>query len=259
VETRIHSSVESHPAVIGLDEESNYRTPSVLAIVSLILGLAAPLALFAPLVLLIPIAGALLALMAIRQINASDGALFGRAAASIGLALSIAAIVAVFTRSALTEQLLSRQARATASQWFDFLQAGDLQKAFDLTVASRQAPPKAPPGSEQKETEPQVSPLEMFGADPVVHFLVDHAQGKPVSYVRDEVVDPAAISNARVQQLYEVAVPAESSNSTTTSIELILQRARSYSGGPDEWLVAAYTSHDLQSDPAHDPHAGHTH
>ncbi|MGD9635672.1 MAG: hypothetical protein AB7G28_05705 [Pirellulales bacterium] len=259
METRIHSAVESHPSVIGLDEESNYRTPSVLAIVSLILGLAAPLALFAPLVLLIPIAGALVALMAIRQIIASDGALFGRAAANIGLALSIAAIAAAFARTALTEQFLSRQARATADQWFDLLRAGDVQQAYDLTVGSRQAPPKAPPGSHEAETEPQVSPIETFRADPVVHFLLEHAQGKPVAYVRDEVVDPAAIFNARVQQLYEVTVPTEGSNSPTTSIELILQRTRGIGVSPNEWLVAAYSSRDLPPAAANDPHAGHVH
>lgn len=259
METSIHPSTESQAAVIGLDDDSNYRTLSVLAIVSLVLGLASPLALFAPLILLIPIAGAVLALMAIRQINASEGTLFGRAAASIGLALSIAAIAAAFTRIALIDELLSRQARATASQWFELLQEGDAQSAFELTVASRQPPPKAPPGPPEESAGPPVPPIDTFRSDPVVHFLLEHSQGKPVSYVRDEVVDSAVISNARIQQLYEVAVPAEGSNSPQTSIELILQRTRGIGASPHEWLVAAYKSSDLPGNASDDPHAGHRH
>lgn len=246
-------------AVVGLDEDSNYRTPSVLAIVSLFLGIVAPVALFAPLLLVIAIAGGLLALMAIRQINASDGALVGRAAACIGLALSIASIAAVITRSSLTEQLLSRQARAAAAEWFTLLQAGDSQQAFELTSASRQPPPKAPPGGPPGADEPQVSPLETFLADPVVHFLLEHSQGKPAHFVRDEVVDLASIGNARIQQIYQVDVPAEVGAAQATTIELILQRTRGYGATPAEWLVAAYRSSDLPAVGVHDQHAGHVH
>jgi hypothetical protein len=246
-------------AVIGLDEDSSYRTPSVLSIVSLVLGIVAPVALFAPLLLVIPIAGCVLALMAVRQISSNEGMLIGRTAACLGLALSIAAIVATVTRSTVTETLLSRQARAVAVEWFDLLQSGDVEQAFELTTASRQPTPKPPPGAPESAAEPQVPPLETFRADPVVHFLLEHAQKVPVEYLGDEVVDPAAISNARVQQIFEVAVPAETGAGSTTSIELILQRSRGYGETPAQWLVAAYRSDDLLSDQAHDEHAGHVH
>jgi len=246
-------------SVVGLDEDSNYRTPSLLAIVSLVLGITSPVALFAPLLLVIPIAGLLLALMAVRRISSSDGLLIGRTAACIGLALSVASIAAVMTRSRMTEQLLSRQARVTANEWFALLQSGEVEQAFELTSASRQQPPKAPPGSPEPET-PTVSPLETFRADPVVHFLVEHSQDAPARFVRDEVVDPAGIINARIQQLYEVAAsPPEASGAGATTIELILQRSRGYGGSPAEWLVAAYRSEQLPAEHHHDAHAGHVH
>lgn len=246
-------------SVVGLDEDSNYRTPCVLAIVSLILGIVAPVALFAPLLLVIAIAGGLLALMAIRQINSSDGTLIGRTAASIGLALSVAAIAAVIARSTLTDKLLSRQAQAAAVEWFSLLQSGDVQRAFERTTASRQAPPKAPPGAPPTEAEAQASPLDTFLADPVIHFLLEHTQGKSVQYSRDAIVDMAAVSNARVQQVYEVDIPAEVGDSPSTTIELILQRTRGYANSPAEWLVAAYKSSDLPPADSHDHHAGHVH
>ena len=47
----------------ALDDEPSYRTISVLALVSLMFGLAAPLCLMAPLLFVIPIAGVALALV----------------------------------------------------------------------------------------------------------------------------------------------------------------------------------------------------
>jgi hypothetical protein len=253
------SSIDSRSAgVVGLDEDSTYHSPSVLAIVSLCLGILAPVALFAPLLLALAIAGILIGLLALRQISTSDGALIGRTAALWGLALSVIAIAAVFTRTAVTEQLLTRQAQAAAEEWFALLQSGESERAFELTSASRQGPPKAPPGAPEPETPP-VSPLDTFRADPVVHFLLEHADGKPVKFVRTEIVDAAGISNARIQQLYEVDVPAEVGSRQSTTIEVILQRVRGYGATPAQWLVAAHRSGELPSPEAHDHHAGHAH
>jgi hypothetical protein len=260
VEISTPSSAESTSVgVVGLDDDSNYRSPSVLAIISLVLGVVAPVALFAPLLLVIPIAAGLLALLAIRQINTSDGMMVGRAAACLGLALAIASIAAATARSTVTDKLLARQASVIANEWVQLLQAGDVEKAFELTTTSRQPPPKAPPGAPEPEA-PAVPPIENFRQDPVVHFLLDHAQEARVTFVRDEIVDPAAIYNARIQQLYEVAAPPpEASGAATTKIEIILQRSRGYGNAPAEWLVAAYRSEHLPADHAHDAHAGHAH
>src|SRR5262245_45308902 len=75
---------------------SDYRTLSVLALVSLVIGLASPLAFAAPLALAIPIIGIAVALVALHRISRSEGLLAGRWAAITGLALSVASIVAVY-------------------------------------------------------------------------------------------------------------------------------------------------------------------
>jgi hypothetical protein len=259
VETSTSSTVDSRSVgVVGLDEDSTYHSPSVLAIVSLCLGIISPVALFAPLLLALAIAGILIGLLALRQISTSDGALIGRSAALWGVGLSIVAIAAVFTRSAVNEQLLTRQAKAAAEEWFALLQSGESEQAFELTTASRQGPPKVPPGAPEPETPP-VSPLDTFRADPVVHFLLEHADGKPVKFVRTEIVDPADVTNARIQQLYEVDVPAEVGSRQSTTIEVILQRVRGYGANPAQWLVAAHRSDELPPPEEHDHHAGHAH
>jgi hypothetical protein len=259
VDSSTHSSVAAQSTpIVGIEDDLNYRAPSVLSIVSLILGLVAPLAFFAPLLMVIPITGAILALMAIRQIGSSEGTLIGRPAAMIGLVMSVACIAAVFARSTVVEMLLSRQAQSVAVEWFDALQAGDAASALKLTTASRQQPPKTPPGTPDIEAEPTASPLETFRADPVVHFLMEHARGGAVKYVRDGLFDPAMTSNARIEQTYEVDVPATEGGNPSTRIELVMQRVRDRLSDSTEWQVAAYRSEDLPVEYVHD-HAGHMH
>ncbi len=236
--------------VIGADEDAPYRTVSVLSIVSLVLGLAAPLAMIAPLLFALPIAGAVVAVLAIRRIAASDGLMVGRMAAVIGLALSIASVSAAVTRTALTQELLSRQARAAAFEWFKLLQAGDAERAFLMTLASRQSPPPQDPSDlHDAVSEPETPPLEKFRVEPVVHFLLDHAQGMPVEYVRDSAFDPASNGGERIQQLFVVGAPAAAGDASTTSVEIVLQQVRGYKGAPSQWLVSAYQSDDVTAEP----------
>jgi hypothetical protein len=247
VPTSFYNTVDSHSApVAGADEDAVYRTPSILAIVSLVFGLASPLSMFAPLLLVIPLTGVALALLALRRIALSDGALIGRTAAVLALALAVASVSATFTRTAVAQELLSRQARATAFQWIEFLQRGDAEKAFQMTAASRQAArPREPDAPSESGNEPTKSPLETFRSDPVVHFISNEAKGVPVSYVEDMVADSASVPDARVQQKFTVGVPAEIGDSPTTGIELILQRQPAYNQSPTQWIVSAYKSDEL--------------
>jgi hypothetical protein len=262
VQTSVHPTAATPSAVvIGADEDAAYRTMSSLSIVGLVLGLAAPLTMFAPLLMVIPIAGVAVALLAIRRIALSEGTLIGRTAALIGLALSIASISAAFTRTELTQVILSRQARATAREWFDHLQAGQADQALLLMSLSRQSPPSTEPG-EAPGGEPKAAPtpLESLRADPVAHFLLDHAAGAPVEFVRDTSLELFPSGEAQIQQEYSVGVPSETRDAPTTSVELVLQRSRGSNAAPSEWLVSAAKSDDLavHAD-AHEHSADHVH
>ncbi len=262
MEPSAHTTAATHSAVvIGMDDEAGYRTVSSLALVSLVFGLAAPLCLMAPLLFAFPIAGAVLALLAIRRITVSDGALIGRAAAMIGLALSIASMTAAFTHTTLAQELLSRQARATALEWIALLQAGEVEPAFEQTVASKQgSPPPPPAGAPEAAAEPQVPPMDTFRADPIVHFLLAHAQGAPVRYVQDEAFDPGVRGDASVQQQFEIGASEESAGASTTSIQLIMKRSPGYNGSRSQWLVSAYKSDDISPHPPeHDHSVPHDH
>jgi hypothetical protein len=94
----------------------------------------------------------------------------------------------------------------------------------------------------------------------VVRFLLDHAKGAPVEYVQDSAFDPASGGNARIQQLFTVAAQADSGRASATSVELILQRVRGFNGAASQWLVSAYQSDDVTSNPdEHDRSSDHVH
>jgi hypothetical protein len=257
VESSTYNPTSPQSVGFAPDDEAPYRTISILSIVGLILGIAAPLAFFAPLLYAIPIAGITVALMSIRGISLSDGALIGRKAAIIGLVLSVASLSAAFMRTAMFQQLLSRQARVATLEWIELLRSGDAETAYKLTSASRQgSPPNAadPANAAEKST-----PLDTFRANPVAHFLLDHAEGVPVAFVRDTVFDPATPGNERIQQLYQVGVPAETNDAATTTLTVMLQRVRGSDSAPAQWLIAAYNSDDLAAHSDEHDHSGNGH
>lgn len=245
--------------VVGLDDEPTYRSISVMALVSLLLGLTAPLCIMAPLLFALPIAGIALALMALRNIATSDGTLIGRTAALVGLALSIASICMTVTRAKVSETMLSQQARATAMEWIELLQAGNTDEAFEMTTAKRKGPP--PPSPLNMESpQPARKPIDEFSENPVVHFLVQHAKGAEVSYVGDAGFDPGAYGAAMIGQEYDVAASQEPDGKSPTRIQLALERVRGRAGTPWQWLVSNYQSDVLKSH-VHEGagHDGHAH
>jgi hypothetical protein len=111
-----------------------YRSISVLAVTSLLLGLASPLCMLGQVLYVVPLAGIAAAVLALRQIAASDGARVGRRAAVAGLALSIGVGSVVLSRSAVTRYLRTEQAAEVGRTWVETLLAGDSKRAFRMTT-----------------------------------------------------------------------------------------------------------------------------
>lgn len=225
-----------------------------MALVSLFLGIAAPLCMMAPLLFALPISGAALALLALRNIATSDGALIGRTAALIGLALAVASICATVTRAKVGEEMLSRQARAAAIEWIGLLQAGNTDEAFEMTTAKRKGPPPPSPVN-MESSQPVRKPIDEFRDNPVVHFLVVHAKDADVRYAGDAAFDPGIRGAAMIGQEFDVAASQEPGVKSPTRIQLALERARRAAGAPWQWLVSSYQSDVLKPHVHEDAHA----
>ena len=232
------------------DEVVQYHAVSVLAIVGLLLGLASPLCFMAPLLMMVPVIGAVVSLIALRRISASEGALVGRKAAAAGLALCIAFSVAAVSRAKVTQYLRTQQAESVARQWFELVQSGQTEPAFRLTVRGASPEPPPPPGS--PESAPAEDPLAHFLHDPVVEAL--QAAGEAAIVEPGGSVDYSAQSGGQVfvRRQFVVTPPAGVESGTSFDVTLTLQRAR-VSGERDlRWLVAAHSSERF---PAADEHS----
>lgn len=238
---------------IGGDEELSTGEVSILSIVGLLLGLAAPLCFLAPLLWAVPIAGVVVTLTALARVDSSGGALIGRKAALVGLALCVASVCAVASQSIVTHLLLSRQAREVTLEWISTLQAGNTQQAFELTTESTRPKPAPPAASHDHgsahdhshEGEHADDPVDQFQAHPVVRFLTTDGAGMKARFVRDLEVQIGSQGDARIQE--EIAVRDEGGGQTerdvTLQVTLIL--SRSSATAPSRWYLSEFQSDDL--------------
>jgi len=187
------------------EQLASYRSPSGLAIFSLLLGLASPLVFTAKLLMVIPGLGIAISLLALAKIAASDGRLFGRKAALAGLALAIASACAVTVEKQAATWLVSRQARPVALGWFDHLRHGQVEAAFSLTTAS-QRPAKTPaiPSPFGSSNE---SPIDRFKTSPVVTKLVDWGEQAKVHFDKTIVAQQLPQDGKRVVLQFAVHRP----------------------------------------------------
>jgi hypothetical protein len=234
-------------ALDGGGEIVEYRSLSVLAVVSLILGLLSPLVLLAPLMLAVALFGAASALVALGRIAASDGMLAGRGAALVGLALCVASMGAMGSRAVVTRQLVLRQANALANEWIEALTTGHPERALALTlesVAVRSA------GQPQLASEPHAhdhdhdhdhehehepSPLEQFQTNPLVKSLI--AAG-PQARVHPDGPTTIVLEARGVQTVERVYKVTPGGNGRPPiAVRLILKRAKNEGEDHLHWLI----------------------
>jgi hypothetical protein len=232
-----------------LDQTTEYRSLSVLAIVGLILGLASPFCLAAPLLMVIPLVGAAVSIIALRQIAASDGALAGQWTASIGLVLCVACAIGAMTHKSLVRSLRSHQAEVFGEKWIGLLLSGKVDEAFRLTVDSWRG--QLPP--EPAVPAPAKSPQDVFKDNPVIKELAAAGAKSKVRFGGTVSYEQQSARNVRVGQKFVVTPEGAATASKPESgpIELLLTVSRSRIPGElnSRWLVSAYADARASTNP----------
>jgi hypothetical protein len=242
----------SEPAFHADDtlQVAEYRTVSALAIVSLMFGLASPLCFAWPLLMAIPLIGAVISIIALVRIDASEGALAGRWAATAGLALCVVSGTAAVSRDLVTRYVRTRQAEELAREWIELLLAGNTEDAFRLTVAgNRRQSPMPEPGM----PPPTATPYELFLDDPVVSALVAAGTDSKIRSVKVLAYDPQPHRQYFVQQKFLIAPPASADAARQPPIEVVLTLQRSQLGGERQprWLVVSHEAPQATDEAAH--------
>jgi hypothetical protein len=242
------SRTVSAPVFHGNDPEqiTEYRTLSVLAIISLVMGLAAPLAVAAPFLLAIPLFGIAVSLVALRRIAVSEGVLAGRWAATIGLVLCVASAIMPISHDLIQRTIRVNQAEKFGRDWVALVTSGNSKEAFRMTVdGTRPAPPPEP------NAPPKPAPYETFVDQPVIKALQAAGAGADIR-IRDTVgYQAATYRSITVRQLYSVT-PASAAGAGAggqpTEFVLSLQRATLPRESMSRWLVTSYAPPQTAAD-----------
>lgn len=229
---------------------TDYRTLSVSAIVSLVIGLLSLLAFTAPLARVIPVIGIVAALVALRRIAVSNGNLAGSGAAKAGLALSIASLLAVLSYNQVMKQLQVRRAEEFGRQWLQAVQAGDTRRAFRLTMKGAEPDlPADQPGA------PPKNPYDEFLENPLIRRLVESGASGRIDLQGTYAYEHPSQGQFWIGQRFL----ATSSKGAPFQADLRLQLGRLPGEGQPRWLVLSHQLVDGSADSEADDHQGHSH
>lgn len=216
-----------------LEETTEYRSLSVLALLGLLFGLASPLCFGAPLLMAIPIVGAAISILALQRIAASNGALAGRWAAIIGLFLCVAIGIAPFTRQFVIRTYREQQAKHFAADWLKLIAAGKTEEAFRLTIDSTRGPAQPPPG----EKAPPANPYDTFIGLPLVKAMQAAGPDAEIRFGDTVAYDPRSFQQVFVRQKFEILPLAGKSDAKPIDVFVVTQRARLPSEARSRWLM----------------------
>ncbi len=132
----------SSPALPSEPELSQYRAISPWAVATLLVGLAAPLALVGPLLWWVPLLAIPVGLLAARQLRQTDPQYVGHKAAIAGACLAALFFAWSVTQRVSREVRIASEARQLAADYLQLILAGKLPEAHQVqSAASRRQPP----------------------------------------------------------------------------------------------------------------------
>jgi hypothetical protein len=216
-------------------ELAEYRPLAGQAVLALIFGLLAPLAMIDVMLWAIPALGVILGWWALRRIKKNAPGMTGRKMALTGLALSLMFLVAAPGDWLAYRSMIRDEAQQFSALWFKYLNQEEPQKAHQLTMTpqARQTlddrlwayyrnNPKAHQDLENYAKLPLVRTLLALGPKAQVRFYQTAGQ------VRDN-------DNDQVEQLY--AVTYEEDNERKTFFVLVRMARRKLTSGGAGWRI----------------------
>lgn len=201
-----------------------YRAVSGWAIAALILGLLSPLALVDVWLSVIPVAGIVVAVVALARIAWLAPALTGRKAALAGLFVAVLCASATAADQWFFWRSIDHEARQFAKAWFDFLSEDEPLKAHQLSLPpSRRQPLNEKLPDYYEKGEPWHDELEGYLAQPAIQRLLALGKQAQVRYRATEASGGATHSIA-VRQLFSVTYDKAEQGTTTFLVRLGMQR-----------------------------------
>jgi hypothetical protein len=232
------------------EELGRYTSLSSLAVFALLLGLASPVALFAPLLAIVPAAGILCALFALVRINSSAGGLSGRKLAYWGLALSVVCVVAAPLRLQMRDSLYGQQADEAARHWLELVSQNQTEPALDYISGNARMGLSGPPPAEGPPpvVAPEILAVKL-SQDTLVSKLQEEAKHGELEFATRALSCDTAGPTPRAAVKYQTVKPDDS----LTMNLVLLRSAAQKTWLIDSWNLEGETAH------SHDHSHGHQH
>jgi len=216
-------------------ELATYRTLVWQAVLGLIFGLFAPLALVDPMLWAIAAAGTILSWWALRRIKNYPAELAGRKLALAGLTLSLLFLTAAPADWLAYRWMIRHEARQFSALWFRYLMQDEPHKAYQLNLPPQFRPPLDDHLWDFYRSAPrQREGLEKFVNTPLVRTLLALGPKAQVRFYRtgNQTHDN---SNDQVDQYY--AVTYEEQGEKKSFFVLVQMLRRKLSSGQAGWQV----------------------
>jgi hypothetical protein len=237
---------EAKTSTGGLQSEApseaiEYRPMSILAVLTMILGVGSILALAGPVLLFIPGLTLLMGLLAWRSIGRSEGGLAGRNAIVWGLGFAIFFTAMSLGRFLTQRALVARDARQISETFISLLLANQPQKAHQLQYLEHL---RQPSGTSlwlhYRTTGDDYDALRRFVDAPLVHALLSLGSKATVRYYATEDISEAG-GRTYVVQLYTVTYQ-EKGKPQTFYARITSRRDIDFETGILSWSIDNYES-----------------
>ena len=218
------------------EPELEYQSMERWAILGLVLGLLSAAAMIAPMLWLLPLMGVLVSAVALRRIRL-DSERSGRAAALLGLGLSVFFGVLPLARTATAWVILSDQARPVADQFFEFLRQDHPEKALMLHFT----PDQRQPLDESlwifyRNDNDAKAQLVKFDHHPLMRTLLALGKNADIRYYKTHAVASDG-PRAQVNYWYTVTYVDETGKKTTFLVGVLLERKPTHDPGLNPWQI----------------------
>jgi hypothetical protein len=231
-------SIETH--VSSLDEKplAGYRGVSLTAVIALVLGIASILALVHPLLWVVPPVAVVVALIAIRAIDAPDSNLTGRNLALVGLAIALVFGLWAPSRAITRQAKLFGQARVFADEWFELVRAGKLHEAHQLTLApiERQKPGVSLEAAYGASAELEKMNKDFWKDTPLMREISSLKDQARYEYAGGEGISPKEFVTEHIALNY-VMHYTEGGNEFSIPIRIALDRSATMENHRYTWRV----------------------
>ena len=208
------------------DELGRYTSLSSLAVCSLLLGLASPVALLAPLFVVIPIAAIIVAAFTLVRIQTAAGGLSGMKLAYWGLALGIVCAVASPLRVKARDILYGLQADVAARQWLNLVAHSDTDTAVGQLTGNAIMGLAGPPSAEGPPPKPEMNVIAAkLSKDALVTTLREEAEQGELIFSTTRISCDATGPAPRAVLVYQTEKPDHSVNITMVVVRSASQHA----------------------------------